>query len=124
MSYETLIARREGAVEYVTLNRPDVRNAFNERMIAELFEWAESARAAAAAGDLRLAVLSGAGHVFCAGADLVWMARAAEFSEAENKSDAIAAARMFAAINRLPIAVIGRIHGAAMGGGAGLAAVC
>jgi methylglutaconyl-CoA hydratase len=124
MPYESLIVRREQAVEYVTLNRPAVRNAFNEGMIEELYQWAQAAAISARSGELRAAVLAGAGPVFCAGADLAWMARAAAFSEAENEQDARAAARMFAALNELPLAVIGRIHGAAMGGGAGLAAVC
>src|SRR6185503_16373221 len=103
--YETLLVRRDGAVEYLTLNRPDVRNAFNERMIAELSQWADAARVAAEAGELRAVVIAGAGPAFCAGADLAWMARAAEFSEAENRNDAMSAARLFAAINRLPVAV-------------------
>lgn len=124
MTYETLVVWRDGAVEYVTLNRPDVRNAFNEQMIAELHDWAGTARAAASSGALRAVVLAGAGPSFCAGADLTWMANAAQFTEVENQRDAQAAARMFSAINELPVAVIGRIHGAAMGGGAGLAAVC
>src|SRR6478609_6064895 len=92
-----------GSVVRVTLNRPEVRNAFNEVLIAELTAWAESVTAD---GPARLAVLSGAGKVFCAGADLAGMAR------------------MFDALDRLPIPLIGRIHGAALGGGVGLAAVC
>ncbi|MCC7417396.1 MAG: enoyl-CoA hydratase/isomerase family protein [Acidobacteria bacterium] len=124
MAHQTLIVRREQAVEYVTLNRPDVRNAFDERTIAELSGWADQARAAAAAGALRAVVLAGAGPAFCAGADLAWMRRAARFTEAENLADARAAARLFAALDDLPVALVGRIHGAAIGGGAGLAAVC
>jgi len=69
-------------------------------------------------------VLAGAGSAFCAGADLTWMARMASYTHAENVRDATAAARMFNALDRLPIPLIGRIHGAALGGGAGLAAVC
>lgn len=113
--------RRDGAVEYVTLNRPDVRNAFNEVVIRELTEWAGRA-----AGDrsVRVAVLAGAGSAFCAGADLKWMERMAGFTHGENVLDATAAAAMYAALSRLPIPLIGRIHGAALGGGAGLAALC
>ena len=66
--------RREGAVEHLELNRPEVRNAFNEDLIAELASWAS--HAAADAG-LRAVVLRGAGSTFCAGADLVWMAKMA-----------------------------------------------
>jgi methylglutaconyl-CoA hydratase len=124
MTYETLLVRREGAVEYVTLNRPDVRNAFNDAVIADLSGWAATARAAAEAGELRAVVIAGAGPAFCAGADLAWMRRAADMSEADNVRDALAAAHMFAALNELPLAVIGRIHSAAIGGGAGLAAIC
>jgi methylglutaconyl-CoA hydratase len=116
----TLELTRLANVEYVTLNRPGVRNAFNEQSIAELTAWAE--RAAADSG-LRAAVIAGAGPAFCAGADLAWMAKMAGFSREDNLRDARAAASMFAAIDRLPIPVIAQIHGAALGGGAGLAAV-
>jgi methylglutaconyl-CoA hydratase len=121
MSDSFLTIRREGPVEHLTLNRPDVRNAFNEQVIAELASWA--ARAADDPG-LRVVVLAGAGKVFSAGADAAWMARMAGYSHAENVKDAEGAAAMFRAINALPCAVIGRIHGAALGGGSGLAAVC
>lgn len=121
MAYRFLTVRREGPVEHVTLNRPDVRNAFNEHVIAELASWAN---AAAADEGLRVVVLSGAGKVFSAGADADWMARMAGYSEAENLDDARVAAGMFRAINALPCFVIGRVHGAALGGGSGLAAVC
>jgi methylglutaconyl-CoA hydratase len=121
MSYQLLAVRRDGAIEYLTLNRPDVRNAFNERMIAELADWAERA---ADDDRLRVVVVSGAGKVFSAGADAEWMARMAGYSRQENLEDAVKAASMFRAINALPCAVIGRIHGAALGGGSGLAAVC
>ena len=124
MEYPSLIIRREGAVEYLTLNRPEVRNAFNDGMIADLTRWAEAARASAADGELRGVVIAGAGPAFCAGADMAWMKKAAATSEADNVQDALAAARMFSALNELPVAVIGRIHGAAIGGGAGLAAIC
>jgi methylglutaconyl-CoA hydratase len=124
MTFQLLSVRREGAVEYVTLNRPDVRNAFNDELIQELAAWSERTKQAAAAGGLRVAVLGGAGKAFCAGADLAWMARAAEMTEDENIRDAMAASRMFAALDTLPVALIGRIQGAAVGGGAGLAAVC
>jgi methylglutaconyl-CoA hydratase len=90
-------------------------------MIAELTQWA-----AATADDeaVRAVVLDGAGPVFCAGADLAWMSKMVTYTHEENVSDATAAATMFAAIDDLPMPVIGRIHGAALGGGAGLAAIC
>jgi methylglutaconyl-CoA hydratase len=123
MSYEFLLIKREGAVEYLTLNRPDVRNAFNEQVIAELAEW--SARTSLhPASAPRVVVLAGAGKMFCAGADVTWMSKTVHYSEEENLRDAMAMSRMFAALNELPVPLIGRVHGAALGGGAGLAAVC
>ena len=121
MPYDFLDVRRVGSVEYVTLNRPEVRNAFNEHVIDELSRWA-----AAVADDdaVRVAVLGGAGKAFCAGADLTWMSRMVAYTHEENVRDASTAARMYAALDRLPVPLIGRIHGAAIGGGAGLAAVC
>jgi methylglutaconyl-CoA hydratase len=124
VTYRHLQSTRDGAVERLTLNRPDVRNAFNEQVIAELTAWAGETSGAAARGDIRVAVIAGAGKVFCAGADVTWMAQTVTYTEAENLRDATAMSRMFAAIDELPLPVIGRIHGAALGGGAGLAAVC
>jgi len=124
MSYEFLTTRRDGRVEYLTLNRPDVRNAFNERVIAELTDWAAHTREAAERRDLRVVVIAGAGKTFCAGADVTWMSKTVQYTEEENVRDATATSRMFAAVNELPLAVIGRVQGAALGGGAGLAAVC
>ena len=124
MSYEHLISTRDGTVERLTLNRPDVRNAFNEHVIAELTDWASRTREAALRHDIRVAVIAGTGKVFCAGADVTWMSKTVNYSEEENLRDAMAMSRMFAAINELPLAVIGRVQGAALGGGAGLAAVC
>jgi methylglutaconyl-CoA hydratase len=121
MSFKYLLTERRGAVEHVTLNRPDVRNAFNEDVIAELTVWA---RAAHADAGLRVVVLGGAGKVFSAGADAAWMAKMAGYSDADNRRDAMAGAEMFLAINTIPAIVIGRIQGAALGGGSGLAAVC
>lgn len=121
MSYQFLSIDRRGPVEYVTLNRPDVRNAFNEHVIAELKGWAARAQHD---GTLRVVVFAGAGKVFSAGADAAWMAKMAGYSHDDNVRDARAAAEMFLAINTVPAIVIGRIHGAALGGGAGLAAVC
>ena len=121
MSYEFLAVDRQGPVEYVTLNRPDVRNAFNEHVIAELTRWARTAHQDRS---LRVVVFAGAGKVFSAGADAAWMAKMAGYSEADNVRDARAGAEMFLAINTVPAIVIGRIHGAALGGGSGLAAVC
>lgn len=121
MTYQLIQTHRDGPVEYLTLNRPDVRNAFNEQVIQELAAWAA---AVSADDELRVAVLAGAGTAFCAGADLTWMNSMTSYTHAENVRDATAMARMYAALDRLPIPLVGRIHGAALGGGAGLVAVC
>jgi len=123
-SYQHLIAERRGVVESLTLNRPDVRNAFNEHVIAELTAWAAATRDAAARREIRVVVIAGAGTTFCAGADVTWMSKTVTYSEDANLRDAAAMSRMFAAIDALPLPVVGRIQGAALGGGAGLAAVC
>lgn len=105
----------------VTLNRPDVRNAFNEALIADLTAWAEQA---AASPGIRAAVLRGEGPTFCAGADVNWMAKTVTYTREENLADARRMRRMFERLDELPFPLIGRVHGAALGGGAGLAAVC
>ena len=81
MPFECISVRREGAIEHVVLNRPAVRNAFNEHAIRELTWWADSA---AKDRTLRLAILSGAGPVFCAGADVTWMSRMIGYTQQEN----------------------------------------
>jgi methylglutaconyl-CoA hydratase len=120
-NYQYLTIERHGGVERVTLNRPDVRNAFNEHVIGELTAWAARAHDDPS---LRAVILAGAGKVFSAGADAAWMAKMAGYSHDDNVRDAREAAEMFLAINTVPAIVIGRIHGAALGGGSGLAAVC
>jgi len=124
MTYQFLETRRDGPVEYLTLNRPDVRNAFNEHVIAELAEWAAHTRETAARHEPRIVVLGGAGAAFCAGADVAWMSKTVRYTEEENVRDATAMSHMFAALDELPAAMIGRVHGAALGGGAGLVAIC
>jgi len=121
VTYRFLETHRDGPIEHLVLNRPEVRNAFNEQVIVEITGWCDSI---AADDSVRCAVIGGAGPVFCAGADLAWMSKMVAYTRAENLADANAAARMYAAIDRLPIPVIARVHGAALGGGAGLAAVC
>ena len=121
MTFKFLETRQEGPVIYLTLNRPDVRNAFNDEVIAELTAWATSISERAAT---RVVVIRGAGKVFSAGADTNWMARMVDYSREDNMRDAARMAEMFLALDRLPCVVIGRVHGAALGGGAGLAAIC
>jgi len=121
VSYRYLEIKRDAAIEYARLNRPDVRNAFNEELIAELTRWAGGV---SSDPGLRGVVIQGAGPSFCAGADVVWMAKTIAYTDEENLRDAAAASRMFEALDTLPVPLIGRIHGAAIGGGAGLAAIC
>ncbi|MGE5360648.1 MAG: enoyl-CoA hydratase-related protein [Bacteroidales bacterium] len=121
MDYRTLSIRRDGSVEHLTLDRPDVRNAFNPALIAELTDWATGM---AGRHDVRAAVLAGAGKAFSAGADLAWMAESASYTHEENVRDARRLAALFEALDTLPVPLIGRVHGAALGGGAGLVAVC
>lgn len=111
----------EGPFVTVTLNRPDVRNAFNAELIADLTAWAIEA---AHAPGIRAAVFSGAGKTFCAGADVNWMSETVTYTRDQNLDDARRMRRMFELLDELPFPVIARIHGAALGGGAGLAAVC
>jgi len=112
---------REGPIAHVRLNRPDVRNAFNAEVITALTRTFEEL-----GGDheVRAIVLSGAGPVFCGGADISWMRASLDLSYGDNVIDARAMSDMFRTIDRCPKPVIGKIHGAALGGGAGLAAVC
>jgi methylglutaconyl-CoA hydratase len=121
MAYQHLRIRRDGAAEVLLLDRPSVRNALNDAVVAEMSHWAAGIRER---HDVRAIVLAGEGNVFCAGADVNWMARTIEFTEEENLRDAAALSRLFNALDTLPIPMIGRIQGAALGGGAGLAAVC
>jgi methylglutaconyl-CoA hydratase len=118
---EHLHLERRGPVARVTLNRPDVHNAFDDALIARL---GDVAAELAEDDSVRVAILAGAGDSFCAGADLNWMQRMVAYSEVENLADALAMARMFEAWRDLPKPVVGRIHGAALGGGVGLTAVC
>ena len=117
----TLQIERDGPVVRVWLNRPEVRNAFNEGVIAEL---GAAFTAFAADDDLRAIVLGGHGKAFCAGADLSWMRAMADFSWEQNRADAQALADMLWAIWSCPVPVVGRIHGDCYAGGVGLAAVC
>src|SRR4029450_7202623 len=110
-----------GPVRWLWLNRPEVRNAFNDALIAEIS--AAFAGLEAAAG-VRVVVVGGRGPAFCAGADLNWMRAMAGFSHADNHADALKVARMFHAVHSCSRPVIARVHGDAFGGGVGLAAAC
>jgi len=121
MAYTTLRIEQSGSVARVTLDRPAVRNAFDEVMIAEL----TGALGVVAADDaVRVMVLTGAGDVFSAGADLNWMKKVTTYSFDENVRDALVFARMMESLYRLPKPTIARVNGACMGGGVGLVSAC
>jgi len=109
------------AVAVVALARPDVHNAFDEALIAEL---TRTLAALDADPGVRVVVLAGQGKSFCAGADLNWMQRMAGYGHAENLADAGALANMLATLDRMAKPTIARVHGAAYGGGVGLVACC
>jgi methylglutaconyl-CoA hydratase len=107
----------------VTLNRPQVHNAFNAELIEELRSAFEEV-GSYSLGEVRAVVLAGEGPSFCAGADVNWMRASLNLTEEDNVQDALRMARMFDTINRCRVPVVGRIHGLALGGGVGLVAVC
>ncbi|MBS1958390.1 MAG: enoyl-CoA hydratase/isomerase family protein [Bdellovibrionales bacterium] len=127
MAYETLELKfapgnRAGAgILTIALNRPDIRNAFNEKMIDEL---ARVFRTEAVDPKVRAVVLRGNGQVFCAGGDLNWMRKSIELKFEENLQDTTTLTNMFALLNEFPKPVVGVIHGAAIGGGVGLVSIC
>jgi len=120
-SCTTLDVTLRNGIGIVTLNRPDVHNAFDETLIAEL---TDTLRTLSAAPDVRAVILAGAGPSFCAGADLNWMKKMAGYGHAENVADAQALAEMLRTLRDCPKPTIARVHGAAYGGGVGLVACC
>ncbi len=115
-----LFRERDGRVARVVLDRPELRNAFDEELIAALTETFDSL---SKDDGVRAIVLEGRGKAFCAGADLSWMKKMAAYTLGENLADAERLAAMFEAIDSCPRPVVARIQGAALGGGTGLAAV-
>ncbi|BCS33995.1 enoyl-CoA hydratase [Luteitalea sp. TBR-22] len=114
-----LQVERRGDEVWLTLDRPEVRNALDDRLIAAL---RDAARALSSEASVRAVVIAGRGPAFCAGADLAWMQRMREHDEVRNLDDAMVVAEMFHAVASLPMPVIARVHGPALGGGAGLLA--
>ena len=115
------VERRSDGVVWLTLDRPEIHNAFDDRLIAELTKGLEQLGQDA---NVRVVVLTGAGRSFSAGADLNWMRRTASYGEAENLADARALARLMQTLNELPRPTVARVNGAALGGGTGLVACC
>jgi methylglutaconyl-CoA hydratase len=116
-----LLVEKKDGVAWVTLNRPEVRNAFDDSLISQLknvFEDIKNDKA------IRVLVLAGNGPAFCAGADLNWMKRMAGYGYQENLADAQALADMLSALDRMPKPTIARVHGPAFAGGTGLVAAC
>jgi methylglutaconyl-CoA hydratase len=116
-----LTVEKKDGVARVTLNRPDVRNAFDDALISRLRSAFDDI-----GGDpsVRVMVLAGHGPAFCAGADLNWMKRMAGYGYEQNLADAQALADMLAALDRMPKPTIARVHGPAFAGGTGLVAAC
>ena len=116
-----LLVERKDGIGRITLNRPEVRNAFDEALIAAL---ANAFAELDADTSVRAVVLAGNGPAFCAGADLNWMKRMAGYGHEENVRDARALADMLAALERMAKPTIARVHGPAFAGGTGLVAAC
>lgn len=113
-------ATADGVV-FVTINRPDRRNAFDAPTIAALYEAFETLQGA---DHVRVVFIRGAGGTFSAGADLAWMADAVRWSESDNRDDAMGLAKMLKALHDVPALTVAIVEGAAMGGGAGIVAAC
>lgn len=121
MNHETLEIERDDGVATVWMNRPAVHNAFNAQLIADLTAACEALDADDA---VRVVVLAGRGKSFSAGADLNWMKAAGAASEEENYADAMRLAGMLRSLAEMDKPTIARVHGAALGGGMGLASAC
>ncbi len=122
MSYQTLqVSLDPRGVLTVALNRPDVRNCFNEKVIEELGRvFTQEANRP----QVKIVVLRGHGQVFCAGGDLNWMKKSIDLDYDANLKDTLTLTQMFVAMNECPKPLIGAVHGAAIGGGVGLVSVC
>jgi methylglutaconyl-CoA hydratase len=118
---EPVVTITDGSVTRVRLNRPEVRNALDPATIAALTEvFSRLARDQS----LRAVILEGEGAIFCGGADIKYMRATLDWSEEKNLQDALRLSDMFAAIDDCPCVTVAKVQGAALGGGAGLVAVC
>jgi methylglutaconyl-CoA hydratase len=120
-TFETISYSIENQIAKITLNRPEVHNAFNDVMIRELLEVFQEI---SKSEDIRVVILTGRGESFCAGADLNWMKRMINFSYEQNLEDSLKLAELFYLMYSLPKPIIAAVNGAAIGGGTGLVAVC
>jgi methylglutaconyl-CoA hydratase len=122
MAYQTIqLDATPGGIAVLTLNRPDKHNAFNAMVIEELSDALETLEEQTT---IRMVILRGNGPSFSAGADLEWMKAAASYSRHENEQDAYKLAEMLRKLSELPQMTVALVHGAVMGGGAGLVAAC
>ena len=119
--YRNIEIEQRGATRWLWLNRPEVRNAFNDELVADI---SGAFADIEASPSTRVVVVAARGASFCAGADLNWMRSMATFSHADNHADALKVARMFEAVHASSRPVVARVQGDAFGGGVGLAAAC
>lgn len=115
-----------GKVLRISIHRPEVRNAFNEELIEEFHKvfTAITQEEGKDFGQVRAILLQGEGPAFCGGGDLKWMKKSLELSKEENLEDCLKLTQMFLAMDRVPVPVIGLVHGFAIGGGVGLVSIC
>jgi methylglutaconyl-CoA hydratase len=121
MSSALVITEPSRHIAQITMSRPDVRNAFNDEVIAEL---TQAFAQLGARDDVRCIVLAAEGPAFCAGADLNWMRKMADYSRNENMADAAKLAEMLRVMYECPKPTVARVQGDAIAGGMGLVAVC
>lgn len=121
MNYQTLLLTKEKNIAQITLNRPDVHNAINDVLIQEFSDVLDKL---AQDNSIRVVLLTGDGKSFCAGADIQWMQRTADYNETDNFNDANQLAELLQRLYFLNKPTIALVNGAAMGGGIGLAACC
>ncbi|HUU38834.1 MAG TPA: enoyl-CoA hydratase/isomerase family protein [Candidatus Desulfaltia sp.] len=119
--FETILTAKEGKILRITMNRPQVHNAFNATMIGDLAEAFSTARSD---DGIRIVILTGAGESFCAGADLNWMREIIHYSYEQNLRESLQVAELMKAIYEFPKPTIARVNGAVIGGGTGLLSAC
>lgn len=120
-NYSTILCEQKNDVLSISLNRPDLRNAFNDEVINEL-KTVFSQKASKP--DIRVVLLKGEGKVFSAGGDLNWMKKAATYTREKNIQDALTLSQLLETMNTFPKPLIGVVHGAVLGGGMGLVSIC